>query len=163
MSDVLGSDVMWRRAITPGDGFSLGGGTNAELSSCREKPRSTLRATTMRLQAKAPPTSASRFQPARKARLRAWRGVDHAGAWGLSVIVQPIRQGQFLHARHDRACSKARAARKPRRVRRECRRESEVLSGDNGTAHPCEFRPPSPPDHGRVTDDTPGLSLVHRQ
>ena len=91
------------------------------------------------------------------------RGVDHAGAWGLSVIVQPIRQGQFLHARHDRACSKARAARKPRRVRRECRRESEVLSGDNGTAHPCEFRPPSPPDHGRVTDDTPGLSLVHRQ
>lgn len=143
MSDVLGSDVMWRRAITPGEGFSLGGGTNAELSSCREKPRSTLRATTMRLQAKAPPTSASRFQPARKARLRARRG--------------------FLHARHDRACSKARAARKPRRVRRECRRESEVLSGDNGTAHPCEFRPPSPPDHGRVTDDTPGLSLVHRQ
>jgi hypothetical protein len=64
----------------------------------------------MRLQAKAPPTSASRFQPARKARLRARRGVDHADAWGLSVIVQPIRQGQFLHARHDRACSKARAA-----------------------------------------------------
>ena len=31
MSDVLGSDVMWRRAITPGEGFSLGGGTNAEL------------------------------------------------------------------------------------------------------------------------------------
>jgi pyrroloquinoline quinone biosynthesis protein B len=27
----LGSDVMWRRAITPGEGFSLGGGTNAEL------------------------------------------------------------------------------------------------------------------------------------
>lgn len=38
----------------------------------------------MRLQAKAPPTSASRFQPARKARLRARRGVDHADAWGLS-------------------------------------------------------------------------------
>ncbi|MGA8623764.1 MAG: hypothetical protein WB686_03370, partial [Pseudolabrys sp.] len=31
MSDVLGSDVMWRRAITPGEGFSLGGGANAEL------------------------------------------------------------------------------------------------------------------------------------
>jgi pyrroloquinoline quinone biosynthesis protein B len=31
MFDVLGSDVMWRRAITPGEGFSLGGGTNAEL------------------------------------------------------------------------------------------------------------------------------------
>ncbi|MGA7211974.1 MAG: hypothetical protein WBX78_24265, partial [Pseudolabrys sp.] len=31
MFDVLGYDVMWRRAITPGEGFSLGGGTNAEL------------------------------------------------------------------------------------------------------------------------------------
>jgi len=31
MFDVLGSDVMWRRAITPGEGFSLGEGTNAEL------------------------------------------------------------------------------------------------------------------------------------
>lgn len=30
MFDVLGSDVMWRRAITPGAGFSFGG-TNAEL------------------------------------------------------------------------------------------------------------------------------------
>jgi hypothetical protein len=37
MFDVLGSDVMWRRAITPGEGFSLGGGTNAELFIVRGK------------------------------------------------------------------------------------------------------------------------------
>jgi len=64
-----------------------------------------------------------------------------------SIRASPI-EGSGAHWRGDR----------PDR-----RRESEVLSGDNGTVHPCEFRPPSPPDHGRVTDDTPGLSLVHRQ
>ena len=31
MFGVLGSDMVWRRAITPGEGFSLGGGTKAEL------------------------------------------------------------------------------------------------------------------------------------
>jgi hypothetical protein len=38
MFGVLGSDVMWRRAITPGEGFSLGGGTNAERSSAGKSP-----------------------------------------------------------------------------------------------------------------------------
>ena len=38
MFGVLGSDVMWRRAITPGEGFFLGGGTNAERSSAGKSP-----------------------------------------------------------------------------------------------------------------------------
>jgi hypothetical protein len=36
MFDVLGSDVMWRRAITPGAGFSFGGYQRRVVQTCRQ-------------------------------------------------------------------------------------------------------------------------------